>query len=137
MSSCRDCDYIALYQFHLLTNHRGPLHLPLVPQHSECQVRHQQTLAQTPHKRNGIEEVGVSATGVYPKMIERRAEEGRVQESRSGHEGVAHDGEEVPVKRKHTKEETRIGNGRVRLEDGEDAHEDGQGSERLGPQADG
>lgn len=70
-------------------------------------------------------------------MIESRAEERRVHERRKRHKGISHNGEEVPVERQHAEEEAGVGDGRVGLEDGEDAHDDGQGGQGLGPHADG
>lgn len=126
-----------LHELHFLSNHGRPLDLPLVPENGERQVRHQQTLPQTPNKGDGVEEVCIPAAGVDPQVIERRTEERRVQQRRRRDERVPHDGEQVAVEREHAEEEARVGDGRVRLEDGEDAHEDGEGGERLGAQADG
>lgn len=126
----------ALNLLYFLANHIWPFHLPFIPKHSKRQIRHQQALSQTPHKRNGIEEVGVAASSIDPQVIKRRAEESCVQK-RSGRDvGISHKREDVPEQGEHGKEQARICDGGIRFEDGKDAQEDSQHGKRLGANAD-
>lgn len=72
-----------------LAHSLGPLSLPLIPQSSVDKVRLQDQQSQVPHQRDGVEEIGVAAAGVQPQVVESRAEQGRVEESRESWEGVS------------------------------------------------
>lgn len=65
----RGADSLDLPDF--LADHLGAFHLPLVPEHGERQVANEQALAETPHERDGVEEVGVPAAGVDPQVVKR------------------------------------------------------------------
>lgn len=127
----------ALNLLHLLTNHLWPLNLPLISQHSKRQIRHQQALPQTPHQRNSVEEVGIPATGIDPKVIKRGPQERRVQKRSGRHIRIPHEGENVPKQREHGEEQTRIRDRRVRLKYGKHAEENSQHGKRLCSDADG
>lgn len=78
---------VHLYQLPTLSNlldilayQLRPLNVQLIPQHSKRQIRHQQALAKTPHKRNRIEEVCIAAASIDPEMVERRPEEGGIHD---------------------------------------------------------
>jgi hypothetical protein len=72
-----------------LAHSLGPLGLPLIPQSSVDKVRLQDQQSQVPHQGDGIEEVGVAAAGVQPQVVESWAQQGGVQKSGEGWEGVA------------------------------------------------
>ena len=70
--------------------HLRPLHLPFVSKYSEKRIRNDLGQPETPDKGDGIEEVGVARTCVYPEIVEGRAQQGRVQDRGHGEEGVPH-----------------------------------------------
>src|SRR5690606_22725152 len=86
-----------LYLHHPLTLQIRPLVLHFISQHSKQAIVHQNCHAQTPHQRDCIKEVRITATGVYPQVVERWAEERSVEEGGGCEEGVSHKGKDMCV----------------------------------------
>lgn len=67
-----------LYLSYLFAHHLWPLDFPFVPERRKGEVADEQALAKTPHERNGVEKVGIAASGVDPQVVECRPQESRV-----------------------------------------------------------
>ena len=79
-----------LYLSDVFALHVRPLNLPFVPEYCEERIRNDLGQAETPDERDGIEEVGVARTCIYPEIVEGRAQQGRVQDRGHGEKGVSH-----------------------------------------------
>jgi len=66
-----------------------PLAFPLISQSRVDEIRLEDQQSQVPHQRDGVEEIRVAAAGVQPQVVESWAEQGGVEESGEGWEGVA------------------------------------------------
>lgn len=62
-----------LYLSDVLALHLRPLNLPLVSEYCEERIRNNLRQAETPDERDGIEEVGVAGTCIYPEIVESGA----------------------------------------------------------------
>lgn len=120
----------------ILAHQLRALDVQLIPQHRKCQVGHQQALTQAPHQGNGVKEVGIAATGIYPEVVERGAEKGGVHDGGRRDKRVPHEREQVAEQRQHAQEQARVRDGRIWLEDGEDAQQHAQRREGLRAHAD-
>ena len=81
---------VYLYLSDLFAFHLRPLDLPFISKYREERIRNNLGQAETPDERDGIEEVGVAGTCIYPEIVEGRAEQGRVQDRGHGEKGVSH-----------------------------------------------
>lgn len=59
-----------LYLSDVFALHLGPLNLPFVSEYGEERIRNNLGQAEAPDERDGIEEVGVAGTCVYPEVVE-------------------------------------------------------------------
>ena len=79
-----------LYLSDILALHLRSLDLPFVSKYGEKGIRNDLGQAETPDKGDGIEEVGVAGTCVYPEVVEGGAEQGRVQDRGHGEKCISH-----------------------------------------------
>lgn len=79
-----------LYLSDIFALHLRPLDFPLVSKYREERIRNDLGQPETPDKGDGIEEVGVAGTCVYPEIVEGRSQQGRVQDCGHGEKGVSH-----------------------------------------------
>ena len=63
------------YASNFFADHLWPLHFPLVSKYSEKSVSDENRQTETPHKRDGVEEVGIARTGIDPEVMKGRSEE--------------------------------------------------------------
>ena len=69
---------LCLYLSDFFVLHIRPLDLPFVSKYREKRIRDNLGQAKAPDEGDGIEEVGVAGTCVYPEIVKGRAQQGRV-----------------------------------------------------------